>query len=168
VQQVMSMYKSNPVDWRRYAKFDRCRWDAAERQIFVGSVLLTAMAMKSFVFFDISSWIVVKVNRFFSEEHRIRLQGRRVNKARSQLRVSFLFGLFFCCKGEAIYSCEMFISPKYTALNLRRHSTSGTNFLLSYSFAVHSAKNLGSLYIRWLFFSILLCFFYPSLRFHLS
>jgi cysteine dioxygenase len=25
VQQLMSMYKSNPVDWRRYAKFDRCR-----------------------------------------------------------------------------------------------------------------------------------------------
>ncbi|XP_023707343.1 cysteine dioxygenase type 1 [Cryptotermes secundus] len=26
VQQLMSMYKSNPVDWRRYAKFDRCRY----------------------------------------------------------------------------------------------------------------------------------------------
>jgi cysteine dioxygenase len=25
VQQLMAMYKSNPVDWKRYAKFDRCR-----------------------------------------------------------------------------------------------------------------------------------------------
>jgi cysteine dioxygenase len=27
LQQLMTMYKSNPVDWRRYAKFDRRRWD---------------------------------------------------------------------------------------------------------------------------------------------
>jgi cysteine dioxygenase len=25
VQQLMATYKSNPADWRKYAKFDRCR-----------------------------------------------------------------------------------------------------------------------------------------------
>jgi cysteine dioxygenase len=25
VEQLMTTYKSNPADWRKYAKFDRCR-----------------------------------------------------------------------------------------------------------------------------------------------
>jgi hypothetical protein len=39
VHQLMSMYKSNPLDWRKYAKFDRYRWQTQDVYRYISALV---------------------------------------------------------------------------------------------------------------------------------
>jgi hypothetical protein len=70
--------------------------------LFVGVEVLTAVVMKSSVFWDTMPRSLLKVNRCFEGTCRHHLQGRRLSQARSQREAGdkqssgdFLLGLFF-------------------------------------------------------------------------
>jgi uncharacterized protein YjiK len=50
----------------------------------VGFEVLTAVVMKSTIFWDIKPCSPLKVNRFFGGKYRLHLQGRRISEARYQ------------------------------------------------------------------------------------
>jgi hypothetical protein len=68
---------------------------------FVGSEVLTAVVMKSSIFWDIISCSSMKIKRSFGEARRLHLQGPRISHARNQkvllvaFHAGFLLLLFF-------------------------------------------------------------------------
>jgi hypothetical protein len=73
--------------------------------VSVGFQVLTAVVMKSSIFWDITPYSPLKVNRRFGVTGCLHLQGRRINQAINQreadfsvyylLHAGFLLGLFF-------------------------------------------------------------------------
>jgi hypothetical protein len=65
----------------------------------VGFEVLTAVVMKSTIFWDITPCSPLKVNRRFGGTHRLHLQSRRISRARALIdtcfHAVFLLGLFF-------------------------------------------------------------------------
>jgi hypothetical protein len=66
---------------------------------FVGFKDLTVVVMKSTIFWDITPCSALKVIRRFGGSYRLRLQGRRISRARNQResrwQPELLLGLFF-------------------------------------------------------------------------
>jgi hypothetical protein len=63
--------------------------------VTVGFQALTAVVMKIYIFWDITSRSPVKVNLRFGGTRRLHPQGRRVSQARNQCVAGSLFGLPF-------------------------------------------------------------------------
>jgi hypothetical protein len=55
-----------------------------DRLVIVGFEVLTAVVMKSSIFWDITPCSPLKVNRSFGGTYRLHLQGRRISRARDQ------------------------------------------------------------------------------------
>lgn len=71
---------------------------------FVGSEVFTAVGMKISIFWGITQWIPLKVNRYFGVTCHLHLQVREISHARNQceagskqklLHAGFLLGLLF-------------------------------------------------------------------------
>jgi hypothetical protein len=71
----------------------------ANRYVYVGFEVLTAVVMKRTIFWDITPCSPLKVNQRLGRTCRLHLQGRRISKARALLatcfHAGFLLGLFF-------------------------------------------------------------------------
>jgi hypothetical protein len=67
--------------------------------LYVGSEVLTAVVMKSAIFWDITPCSPLKVSRRFGRTYRLHFQGQRISRARNQresrCHAGFLLGLFF-------------------------------------------------------------------------
>jgi hypothetical protein len=53
---------------------------------YVGFEVLTAVVMKSYIFWDITSCSPIKVNRRFGGTYRLHLQGRRITKQKTSVK----------------------------------------------------------------------------------
>jgi hypothetical protein len=95
----------------------------------VGFEVLTAMVMKSSIFWDIPPWSTLKVNRRFGGTSRLHLQGRRISltePACHQLSSRFLLGLFIDPKngGDMLLWNVNWFSTDFTALCPKRYVSS--------------------------------------------
>jgi hypothetical protein len=72
------------MSWARWFLPATLEPDEEQRQNYVGFEVLTAVVMKSTIFWDITPCISMKVNRRFGGTYRLHLQGRRISKARNQ------------------------------------------------------------------------------------
>jgi hypothetical protein len=103
---------------------------------YVGFEVLTAVVMKSIIFWDITLCSLLKVNGCFGGTYRFRLQGRRINRVRNQresrwqaelcLLVSYSDNSF-TLKIEAISSSEKSVEFSQTT---RRYIFENITFIL--------------------------------------
>jgi hypothetical protein len=65
--------------------------------LLVGFEVLTAVVMKSSIFWDITPCSTLNVNRRFGETYRLHFQGRKISRASTVTcyHAGFLLGLFF-------------------------------------------------------------------------
>jgi hypothetical protein len=82
--------------------------------IFVGFEVLTAVIMKSTIFWDITPCSLLRVNRRFGGTYCLHLQGRRISWARSQHESRWQDG------GDMFFRNVGWLSMDYTELYPRR------------------------------------------------
>jgi hypothetical protein len=75
----------------------------------VGSEVLTAVAMKTTIFWPITPCSPLKVSRRFRGTYRLHLQGQRISRARNQ-RESRRQAAVFC---DVSFLVDLFFDPEY-------------------------------------------------------
>jgi hypothetical protein len=105
----------------------------------VGFEVLTAVVMKSSVFWDKTPCSLVKVNWCFGETYRLHLQGRRVKQARNQ--------------HEAGWRGRLYVPPKHQLTLTRLHGiiSQKTELFKQTSCLQRLSKLLQRLSLLWMF-----------------
>jgi hypothetical protein len=72
------------IKMRHDSRYPREGFEPRTSEHNVGFEDLTAMVMKSSIFWDITSWSFLRVNQQFGRTRRLHLQDRRICEARNQ------------------------------------------------------------------------------------
>jgi hypothetical protein len=93
-------HHQNVKSYRKMKQLDGVT--STRKNVFVRFEVLTAVVMKSTIFWDITPCSPLKVNRRFGGMYRLHLQGRRISRGRNQhallvtcFHADFLLSLFF-------------------------------------------------------------------------
>jgi hypothetical protein len=116
---------------------------ARQSYFFVGFVVLTAVIMKSAIFWDITPCSPLKVNRRFRGTCRLHLQGRNRAVLAICFHAGFLLGLFFGSEDKSDTFLRNFEFERSTRRYIPAYSTLQCYFLILFRNCIERA--VGSL-----------------------